>query len=206
MLSKYNRFLNDRIFENVINESRIYYSTDFKSLLKSIDSPIALSLLSVANSDVKPDITFIDNSEKDGFFTFTQFAKAKARIKKTAIERGMDDDYYDWIIKDLENGGGTLASSVFSDSNFKIRETSRSDAKIGKLVTNLFPGKYTDKEVEDFVNKFKAKSKSSAVFELVEGDEIIKWYNVENYISEAGELGNSCMRHKYCSKYFIPSV
>jgi hypothetical protein len=41
------------------------------------------------------------------------------------------------------------------------------------------------------------------VFEIVEGDEIAKWYRYENYAENKGTLGNSCMRDKRDSFFEI---
>ena len=73
MISRYNNFLEDRLFENVVNESMIYYTQEFKDALYKLrlKSKIAQDLIDVEYTDVKPDITFVGMSDKEGNFTFT---------------------------------------------------------------------------------------------------------------------------------------
>lgn len=206
MISKYNIFFEDRLFENLVNESFIYYTKNFKDALNKLKSKskIAQDLISVENTDVKPDMTFIDMSDREGYFSFSQIKKVEDNLKKNLYSLG--DEASSKIISRLNDG--SLKSMYvpphgvvdFLYNDYGIKGNSRNDAKIGKLVTQIFPKKYTDKEVEEFVNLFK-KVDSIDNFEIVYGEDIIKWYLVENYVSESGELGNSCMRYKRCSSY-----
>lgn len=56
---------------------------------------------------------------------------------------------------------------------------------------------HTDKEIEDFVNKFKSEhdklNDAFSNFELVDGEDIGYWYNSKRYYAMSGQLGNSCM-------------
>ena len=56
---------------------------------------------------------------------------------------------------------------------------------------------FTDKELEDFVNLYKSKTKTEGEdFELVKGKDIKYWYDEDNYFEDYGEgpLSNSCMK------------
>ena len=78
-----------------------------------------------------------------------------------------------------------------------VYKKSRNSVKIGKFINKLFPGKYNDKEVEEFVNNFKATIENSGEkFEIVEGNDIEFWYDSNNYAERSGTLGNSCMAQK----------
>jgi hypothetical protein len=79
--------------------------------------------------------------------------------------------------------------------------SSRSDLKVGRAVRymlNLLGESVTDKDLEDFVNVFKASDdKSELEFKLVKGEDIAKYYKEENYFSKHhGTLGNSCMKEE----------
>jgi hypothetical protein len=203
VISRYNIFFEDRLFENLVNESFIYYTKNFKDALNKLKSKskIAQDLISVENTDVKPDMTFIDISDREGYFSFSQIKKAVDNFKKSTRTGTLPQDTIDSVLKSLNDG--TLSDNFDKEllyTDYGIKGNSRNDAKIGKLVTQIFPKKYTDKEVEEFVNLFK-KVDSIDNFEIVYGEDIIKWYLVENYGSESGELGNSCMRHRRCSSY-----
>ena len=60
----------------------------------------------------------------------------------------------------------------------------------------------TDKDFEIFANRLRAQDATSyGEFTIVEGDELLKWYNGENYKSGQGSLSSSCMRYPYCRDY-----
>jgi hypothetical protein len=67
--------------------------------------------------------------------------------------------------------------------------------------------KFTDAEIEDFVYKYRAeiekmKDALNKRFRVVKGDDIKKYYSVNKYEAESGDLGNSCMRYSRCQSYF----
>jgi len=86
----------------------------------------------------------------------------------------------------------------------------RQPIRIGRGIRSILNSaklKFTDSEIEQFVNKFKSEwDKMNDIFrffELVEGDDIAMWYNSENYTEpNRGQLGNSCMRYQECQGYF----
>ena len=212
MISRYNSFLEERIFESAVSESMIYYTKEFKDSLYKLrlKSGIAQALIDVEYSDVKPDMTFIGMSDKEGYFSFTQINKA-VRAAKKAAEEGIEQ------VHGLEKGSisevmakkimdGSISQSdvnfIFNTEPYSLKSKARSEAKIAKLVNQIFPGKYSEKEVEEFTNTFKNLKKQENEFELVKGKDIVKWYNKETYVDESGDLGNSCMRYARCSSYF----
>lgn len=68
-----------------------------------------------------------------------------------------------------------------------------------KIVNKLFPNTFNIKEIEIFTNLF---VKQDFKFELVSGEEIIKYYLHYNYTNLKGTLGSSCMRYESCQEYF----
>jgi len=90
-------------------------------------------------------------------------------------------------------------------SNYKS-----TDYRVGKFITSILKKAgydFTPVEIEDFVSKYKAQMKlisnTLSRFEIVKGEEIRKYYLVDNYFSKTkGTLGTSCMKHKYCQPYF----
>jgi hypothetical protein len=59
---------------------------------------------------------------------------------------------------------------------------------------NLGSTIFSDRDIELFVNAFKASKIDTAMeFRLVSGDDIAKYYKSKNYNSDSGTLGNSCM-------------
>ena len=209
MISKYNAFLGERLFESAVSESMIYYTKEFKDALYKLSTKnkIAKDLIDVEYTDVKPDMTFIGMSDKEGYFSFTQIKKAVNSLKKSvdvfSKEHGVEPDTLSRIYTGIEDA--TISQSdvnhLYNDNPWKLKDKARSDAKIAKLVNQIFPDKYNNKEVEEFTNLFKKIGDTDAEFTLVEGEDIKYWYNEKRYEFETGDLGNSCMRHPRCASY-----
>ena len=199
MISKYNSFSLDLLLEKAINESFLYYSPGVRKALNRIKSnDIASGLLDSEGTDVKPDMTFIDLG-KEGYFSFITMRNAKPLIVAKYPNNDWSENIdtkpmpnvtaYSDDLHEFDMDGGGDASGVFTKS--------RNEVGLGRFVNKLFPAKYSSKEVEEFVNSFKASlEKSGEHFELVEGVDIDFWYNSNNYKSDAGTLGNSCMAQK----------
>ena len=82
----------------------------------------------------------------------------------------------------------------------EIWTSSRNNMKIGRLVRAILKSanfEFTDKEIEDFTNQYKATFDFSMdalkQFDIVKGHDISKWYDEDNYVSGGGTLNNSCM-------------
>lgn len=84
----------------------------------------------------------------------------------------------------------------------------RNEVKVGRFVKQFLAEidsqvvngiTYTPKDVEDFVNKFKAASIDDKFkFEVVDGDDVRKWYHEDNYVENGlGSLMDSCMKDEY---------
>ena len=199
MISKYNSFALDLLLEKAINESFLYYSPNVRKALSRIKSnDIASELLGSEGTDVKPDMTFIDLG-KEGYFSFITMRNAKplmvAKYPNTDWSINIDNkpmpdpENYSNDLHEFDIAGGEDASGVFTKS--------RNEVGLGRFVNKLFPGKYNSKQVEEFVNSFKASlEKAGEHFDLVEGEDIEFWYNSNNYKAIAGTLGSSCMAQK----------
>lgn len=209
MISKYNTFLGERLFENAVNESMIYYTKEFKDALYklAVKNKIAKDLVDVEYTDVKPDMTFIGMSDKEGYFSFTQIKKAVNSLKKSTEEfaktHGVGLDTLTRIYTSIEDGTTSQSdvNHLYNDAPWNLKDKARSDAKIAKLVNQIFPDKYTNKEVEEFTNLFKKIGDTTSEFVLVEGEDIRTWYNEDKYEFTTGELGSSCMRYRRCASY-----
>lgn len=70
------------------------------------------------------------------------------------------------------------------------------NAHVKKILEDDFDGvKFTDKDVEAFVNLYKSiNPDANKKFKLVKGADIAKFYNESNYANGKGQLGSSCMR------------
>jgi hypothetical protein len=206
MILKYNKFIDDLIFESLINETYVYYIKDFKDILYklSTQSEIAKDLIDLEYRDVKNDLTFISLSDRDGYISGSTLRNLKNNIDKSFTEwakKYLDDEQsksiLNTILDKIEKGETTQSDVNYLFNEHDLKNKSRNDVKLGRLVNALLPGKYTSKDIEEFTNKFKAAlTKRGEYFEEVSGDAIDHWYNSENYKEMKGTLGNSCMAKK----------
>lgn len=78
--------------------------------------------------------------------------------------------------------------------------------RITRRILQVAGKKYTDKELEDFVNEFKAQvslqKNRAQLFEEVDGEKIRQFYSGSNYDNKKpGPLHTSCMRYSECQNY-----
>jgi hypothetical protein len=80
----------------------------------------------------------------------------------------------------------------------------RYQSKPGSLLTKIFNNSIlNNRNVENFSNLFKATiSGDKYNFKIVAGSDIKTWYDGEYYANHSGSLGNSCMKHEGCQKFF----
>ena len=200
MIYKYNSFRVDLLLEKAINESILYYSPELRKVINKLDSDIGNALLDSEATDIKPDITFVD-LDQEGYLSFTTMRNAKKHIvDKFSHLTDIDTEPIPFHLSDelfdLDRKGSPNATGITTKS--------RNQIGIGKFINKLFPGKYNDKEKEDFVNSFKAVlSRNTEKFELVEGSDISFWYDSKNYVERSGNLGSSCMAGKNSSVFRI---
>ena len=182
---KYSQFLEKVIFD-LVNESRVYFSPELKKYLELINNDISKDLINMEGEDIKPDMTFV-NLDKEGYFSFITMKNASKLIQNK--------------YPNMTNFGdekSMASASILSDPSYDpgLYTNSRNPIKIGRFINSVFPGKYTSKQVEEFVNQFKASIEDAKEKILVvEGDQIDYWYNAENYLKDSGTLGGSCMRY-----------
>ena len=209
MILDYNSFKNDFIFENMINETFIYYVQDFKDVLDKLDSDgdqIAKELINNIEytDDKKSDNTFISLG-KPGYVKYNRLRDLKNIISKKFIEYGklnkISDETVqstlDTLLKKIENGETSRSdvNHLFKEYDL-LNSKSRNEIKLGKLINAVLPGKFTPGEIELFTNKFKSVLDNGERFEEVYGEDINHWYSSDNYKQMSGSLGNSCMASK----------
>lgn len=188
----------DFILEKMINETILFFSPEIRGVLNTImdDSNLhseirrmAIELLAKEVVDIDMDVTFVDKSDKLGYLTHSR----ENAVKKIADQSGENlslnhmtinrsDDLW---VRDIKGEG----PGIWNDKK-------RGEVKISKLVNKLIDKKYTEAQREIFVNLIKSKLSEKTKFIVAKGEDIIKYYNKENYVEEKGTLGNSCMRSK----------
>jgi len=184
----------------------IVYSVRFLSYIRNMlavcglndsdkDKDIVASFYNMIGK--KSDISFIDLTDKEDTVSFIPADKVY-RIYKKDFKEVKRKEFLTFVRAEEEVSGVYKHIKGYTG----VWNNSRTEIKIGKLLKK-FNKTLTNKEIEIFVNKFKAlyKSKNNPDFSLVSGDEIDRWYDEENYAHTArgdegiGTLGKSCMRH-----------
>lgn len=135
-----------------------------------------------------------------------------------------DSDYHQYTLYYLQNvDDPTKFVTTYKDNNdvgvpfeYVLPENTMGKIKIGRYVTKLLDlyfsedpierRRYTASDVEKFVNKFislmEYKHNALDYFRIITGGEIKHWYLSDNYSSQTGQLGQSCMRYDSCQDYF----
>lgn len=176
MIVKYRNFL-----LNMLCESIMISTKDFIDLIVSIrDNKISNDIFDIfaKNKDIKTNYNVIGLSDNNDEVTF------------------IPDSQYQRML--------TMGQDPWS----KIK----SKSKIGRMIRQILTdnpdassNKYTDSQIEEFVNQFKVawdkKMSKKRQIKIVKGEDIKFWYNEENYLESGGTLGNSCMRSPGRNKY-----
>jgi hypothetical protein len=161
------------------------FTHEFDHILREIDSPISKELIKVRLNP--SDISLINISDQNDEVTFTTSIKLSQHFKT--------EDY-----KQL-----SLYVRPLNNSSSQIYHINRTSIKIGRLVRKLFQNKFTDVEIEKFVNQFKSQVDSKLThFYIWEGSRISQGYRSKNYTydgARSNPLLNSCMH-----RYFILSM
>lgn len=131
---------------------------------------------------------------------------------KGEAKSNRSDNIYCWFISD--SGQQTVinkrALTLIDERLLKVWSSNRTPIKIGRLVRAILTSagvSVTDKEIEDFVNSYKSAfdimSDALLRFDLVKGEKISYWYNMERYDDPRSTLGNSCMAEVPASYFNI---
>lgn len=185
MITKYDRFINEKM--ELIIEGLISGSGDLTLKLREISNnneneyrirEISKKLVKliedryseVSNSLIKQN--YFDTTDKEDTLSF---------IQNNKIPEDWDEQ---------------------EDSSLPYNMAGRNEMKIGRVIKYLSKFIYlsppiTPKEIETFVNIYKATSVNNEIkFKLVSGNKIADYYKEEKYFSKYGTLGTSCMRNE----------
>lgn len=198
-LDNFGEYLFRMILEDNSDEIALIFSTRFLDILNEINDNISNRLIQKQGEKDASKKTYIDiDEDSNDKISF---------IMKNKVEDvlGRDNNLL-YISKDERN------------KVFNARQ--RSTMKINRFVNELFDNEYKPQnlseeekrenrekgiktkaqQLEDFVNKYKSLRKPGE-FELVSGDDIVKYYNQDMYESTEGTLGNSCMKYDKCGRF-----
>ena len=207
MLYSYDDFL---LEEYLKLDLPLYYSKELKSTLASIASkgdPVASFLYYGESTDsVKSDITLVGLGQGNDKVSFIQVNR---------ILRMIDKQLGDPESKNQGTGYGQTEQDYINQiwrikHNFDhpAWKEQRTELGVGRFATKISQkaGKnFTPVQINDFVDKFKAyidfQTTKKDRFEVVQGEEIRKWYDEDTYEDPEYHLNNSCMRYSRCQDY-----
>jgi hypothetical protein len=157
------------------------------------------------------EISYVDTTDKEDTISFIPTSRILKLYRKSY--ETMDKTEFEKYI--------TAEEDLYAVHNFiknynGVWNSGRVEMKIGKFIKKISELEkstnkiLSDKQIEIFVNKYKAlhRSRSNPVLKLVSGAEIKHWYNQDMYAHTPedktrdglGSLGKSCMR--YGADYF----
>jgi hypothetical protein len=174
---------------------RLYYSEEFRSLLKRTDNTLSKFLLNAENSNqISDSFTLIDITDKNDQISFIQTNRIRRKLNQ---ETDSDEYKSDELTNIITN----------KSRNSEFWREGRTEMNIGRWlrrIIGIHKINVIDKEIEKFVNTYKYthdSTYSDINFQLVKGADIRKWYLSDYYEKSTGQLGNSCMRYRNCQNY-----
>lgn len=190
-LKRYFEFINESVAKP---KMRLHYSVRLRKHLEKMSNKNiwAKWLLNAENSNQIEDVyTLIDLTDKNDHVSFIQTNRV-TRAHPELTKYSFSDAYF-------------LPLDIWGDSSNKLWKEGRTEIAVGRwlrrLVTEVHKSTISDGDIEKFVNIFKAIFDGNVDLEIVEGEDIRKWYLSSNYLELRGSLGNSCMRYERCQPY-----
>lgn len=118
--------------------------------------------------------------------------------KSTWIDASMNQDFFS--TSDSNDKVSFINPNRVKSNDDPYTLKGRGDVKIGraiKYICDLYDIEATPKEIEDIVNLYKSIGDTSDRFRFLVGDDINYGYNTDNYLSDRGQLGDSCMNNEF---------
>ena len=157
-------------------EVPLQFCQEFDYTLRQIESPISSEIIKLR---LQPsEISLLNIGDEPDTVSFTTSQKLSQHFKTD------DQRQLNLFIQPLSR-------------NTEIYHKNRTNIKVGRLVRKLFGSKFSDVEIEKFVNQYKSIMDNKILnFEIWEGYKIISGYQSKNYTydgSSSNSLLNSCM-------------
>jgi hypothetical protein len=207
MIHSYDDFL---LEEYLKLDVPLYYTKELKSTLGAIASkgdPVASFLYYGESTDaVKSDITLVGLGQGNDKVSFIQVNRLLRMIDKElgdpesknqgTLKGQLEEDYINkiWIIK-----------QNFDHPAWKEQRTELGIGRFATKISQKVGKNFTPVQINTFVDKFKAyrdfQTTKKDKFEVVQGEDIRKWYDEDTYEDPEYHLSNSCMRYNRCQRY-----
>ena len=187
MIKKYGGFLleNFRYNARLILEAQLSATSGFLDKLAAISKEKGMAGEIAKNiKDFIEDEKYVDDDNtKQNYFDTTEKEDMISFLMQSKLPKGWDKEV---------------------DPSLPYNTKGRTEVKVSKIIKYIITlmddeGKWNsvppkDKDIEAFVNAFKAtKASTDFKFKEIKGDEIAKYYNQKKYLNSSGTLGGSCM-------------
>jgi hypothetical protein len=163
---------------------------NFLDFIKESKEKVLLPV--VFSDEFKDKLDNIDNSFISS--SFKQLYNTETDKEYTLISIGNSEDTISYIDSyKLVDYKGDIRKLKSSDDLWK---KNRTDVKVGRFINKFFPNTFTDRAIEDFVNKWKSATSKSPNFQVWKGPDIKNAYKSNDYHfaeSSNNPLMNSCM-------------
>ena len=205
----------DYIFEEYLKlDAPLYYSQSLKDTLAALankgDKVARFLYYAEQSSENQSDITFVDLGTGNDKVSFIQVNRVLRMIDKDLgdaesknqgqLKGQLPQDYLDKMYRFKNNTN----SSVWKDQRTEL-QVGRFATKIIQKTKDTNAKSLTQNDINAFVDNFKAyrdfQTTKKDKFEVVQGEEIRKWYDEDTYEDAAYHLNNSCMRYDRCQRY-----
>lgn len=148
----------------------------------------------------------------DDYITKNFMSGDKGKIVKVLSPDELKSNGFDYanhvVHFKRDSDGADLITSIVGLTPIKTKRAQKSSiGRISRRILDKVGKKFTQVEIDDFVNGFKAlvelEKNVGDRIELVKGEDIRYWYLYERYTpNKSGTLHTSCMRYSKCQKYF----
>ena len=198
---RYHNFLDISDTNDIITfipESKIDEVIKFKSTIFEVsNNERYLKRFSKANTKIFAELGYDPNSDDSDDEDFAPEVGTIGRVLKEAIGEVSGNTYCLFEYNGRLIVYNKLALTPHNNSELEFKSKNRNSIKIGRYVNSFFRDQYTSKEIESFVNEFKAShailKDEFSKFRIVEGEDIRYWYNGDRYLMGGGSLNKSCM-------------
>lgn len=189
MLKRYNGFLVEKLTSqlSLLLEGQINASSDFVMKLKEISkgNDRAAELADKLLSTIDDEDYFDDDDIKQNYFSTTDKDDTVSFLLNNKVPDNWNNE---------------------EDASMPYNMKGRNEVKVGRIIRYLFEliekengdtgvGDVKDKDIEKFVNAYKASKVDTKIkFKLVKGEDIAEYYHEDKYFGNSGSLGGSCMK------------
>ena len=176
-------------------------SADFTDKIGKIDSPISKEVINFCGNP--SNFSHITTGSSNDTIEYTDSIKMDQYLRKIYYS-SVDFNPSEYLTR-------IIGINYIPDPSDDIWGVNRTEIKIGRFIRKLFGTKFTDSEIESFVNQWKSIEDDSK-FIIWKGPQIKDAYRSNNYFfgeNSSNPLMNSCMNDEldYVSFYgFCPTA